>query len=434
MATPVTGRRTQRFLLAPETVYGTAISIVDTKLNALRVAVQDMIDVEAFAPQGDAAPSIVSVNDESTQLVFTGKMSFTDLCYVFSSLFGEITPTNPGGAAYLWTWDWDATEVVSPLSYTVTYGDVNFAKRVAGVLFNTLSFSIDRSGNLTMTSNAFGKKLETGIVSYPRESSFTLTITASGGTYTITWAGQTTASIAFDANAATILAALVALPNVAAGDLTVTGTGPFVIKGTNTGAFAATDVTASVGTGSLTGGSATLVETQAGGPISSVVAVPMFPLQFDVFMDDDWASIGNTQVGSIFAFNLGIDPRWSRTRPIDSSLDSDGFTEAEGDDSGQNHTLGFTIAADANGEAVLADAQAGTVKFFRVEATGAANSIDSGHAYEFRWDFAYFITDIGEFGSTQGGVHAIPFTGRIAKDQTTGNSQHIELQNGLSAL
>jgi hypothetical protein len=44
---------------------------------------------------------------------------------------------------------------------------------------------------------------------------------ATGGTYTLTWMGQTTAPIAYNANAATIQAALEALSNVAPGDVTV---------------------------------------------------------------------------------------------------------------------------------------------------------------------------------------------------------------------
>lgn len=52
-----------------------------------------------------------------------------------------------------------------------------------------------------------------------------ITITATGGTYTITYAGQTTSALAFDADAATIETALEALSNVGTDELLVTGTG-----------------------------------------------------------------------------------------------------------------------------------------------------------------------------------------------------------------
>ncbi len=61
----------------------------------------------------------------------------------------------------------------------------------------------------------------------------TVTITGApdGGTFTLTYAAQTTAAIAFDATAATVLAALIALSNLAPGDVTVTGAagGPYTV-------------------------------------------------------------------------------------------------------------------------------------------------------------------------------------------------------------
>jgi hypothetical protein len=58
---------------------------------------------------------------------------------------------------------------------------------------------------------------------------------ASGGTWAMTFEGQTTGTIVYNATAAVVLAALEALSNVAAGDFTVTGTGvqtsdPWIIQ------------------------------------------------------------------------------------------------------------------------------------------------------------------------------------------------------------
>jgi type 1 glutamine amidotransferase/PKD repeat protein/glucose/arabinose dehydrogenase len=55
------------------------------------------------------------------------------------------------------------------------------------------------------------------------ESQTVRTTNATGGTFTITFDGQTTAPIAYDANAAAVQAALEALSNVEAGDVVVTG-------------------------------------------------------------------------------------------------------------------------------------------------------------------------------------------------------------------
>lgn len=90
---------------------------------------------------------------------------------------------------------------------------------------------------------------------------------ASAGTFTLTVNGQTTAAIAFDADAAEVEAALVALSNVDDGDIEVTGatalpTGPLTL--TFGGALAAQDVTITGDGTGLTGGALALTDTQEG--------------------------------------------------------------------------------------------------------------------------------------------------------------------------
>jgi hypothetical protein len=57
----------------------------------------------------------------------------------------------------------------------------------------------------------------------------TLTGVPTGGTYTLTFDGETTAPLDFDSTNAEIEAALEALPNIEPGEVTVTGTGPFTV-------------------------------------------------------------------------------------------------------------------------------------------------------------------------------------------------------------
>ena len=89
----------------------------------------------------------------------------------------------------------------------------------------------------------------------------TETLTATGGTRTLTVDGQTTSPLAYNANAATIQAALEDLSNVEVGDIVVSGTGPFVYTFDAT-KFADRYVPRIVvNTGSLTGGSSTIAVT-----------------------------------------------------------------------------------------------------------------------------------------------------------------------------
>lgn len=98
----------------------------------------------------------------------------------------------------------------------------------------------------------------------------TITGTPTGGTFTLTYSGQTTSSIAYNAAASDVQAALEALSNIAVGDVvcaggTLPGTAVTV---TFEGALANTDVSLMTSSSSLTGGTSptiTITETKKGG-------------------------------------------------------------------------------------------------------------------------------------------------------------------------
>lgn len=98
------------------------------------------------------------------------------------------------------------------------------------------------------------------------------TITQGGSgltSYTLTYAGQTTASIAQAATAATVQAALEALSNIAVGDVTVTGSagGPYTV--TFGGNLANTNVAQMTATPTGGTGTVTIATTTAGGADAS---------------------------------------------------------------------------------------------------------------------------------------------------------------------
>lgn len=93
-----------------------------------------------------------------------------------------------------------------------------------------------------------------------------LVIDATGGTFTITFTGQTTGAITVTTLTAAILqTALEALSNIAPGDVVVAGSaGVYTV--TFTGVYANTNVAQmTLGVGSLTGGSAAVYTVRAGG-------------------------------------------------------------------------------------------------------------------------------------------------------------------------
>jgi hypothetical protein len=115
----------------------------------------------------------------------------------------------------------------------------------------------------------------TNIVADGANEAQTVTVTGSptGGTFTLTWSGQTTAAIAYNATALTVRNALEALSNVEAGGVTVTGSagGPYTVTFTS-----GADVAAMTATPSLTGGSTpgvTIATATVGGSSAFVRAI-----------------------------------------------------------------------------------------------------------------------------------------------------------------
>lgn len=102
--------------------------------------------------------------------------------------------------------------------------------------------------------------------------SVTVTGSPTGGTFTLTYSGQTTAAIPFDATALQVQDALEALSNIAVGDVMVDGqpTGPYYVR--FAGTLAGTDTAAMTASGAgLTGGSSpgvTIATARAGGNVA----------------------------------------------------------------------------------------------------------------------------------------------------------------------
>jgi hypothetical protein len=128
----------------------------------------------------------------------------------------------------------------------------------------------------------------------------TVTVTGAptGGDFTLTYDGQTTATIPFNASAAAVLAALNALSNIAPGDVTVTGAGPYVVTFQTPGDTA---LMTADGTG-LTGGAdpdvsaATTTPGVARAPLDGLWAYGTGPVEArlsDVVTNEDMAATIN---------------------------------------------------------------------------------------------------------------------------------------------
>lgn len=103
-----------------------------------------------------------------------------------------------------------------------------------------------------------------------------------GGTFTLTYAGQTTGTIAYNAAAGSVQSKLAALSNIGVGQVNVTGPAGGPWKVTFTGSLAGTDIAALTATNSgLTGGTSpavTIATTTAGSAAATFVRAVKFSM------------------------------------------------------------------------------------------------------------------------------------------------------------
>lgn len=425
----------QGFYLGLETLYADPVPATK-RINSIDAPFKSEIETETFTPSGDTAPSLIVINDEYATVDASGKPDFQAFPYFMSSLWGTGAVVNPTAGVYEWTFTHDGRTPLAPASYTAIYGSKTRAYQCAGLVWTKYGMTVNRDG-IDFTAMAIAKQLETGHVAYPRNEKQTVSIGGSvaptGGTFTLTYSGQTTGTIAYNAAAATVQAALEALSNIGVLEALVTGGPgpgtPWVVE------FAVTlgnsDVTLMTGNAAgLTGGTGsviTVTETRKGGTTTDIEAKALFPGFFDVYMDPTWAGLGTTKLLYCYDFELETPERIARTRPINSTKSSDGLVETED----QEFTVQMTMGVDATMESMLTNLRAGTKIFVRLDAIGA--TISSTYKYMVRHDMCILLSEVGDFQSSDN-VLVVPITGVLSRDTTSGFALQAKVRNTLAAL
>jgi hypothetical protein len=179
-----------------------------------------------------------------------------------------------------WFFRPSAADADAPVSFTAYKGSIVAAERASYLRFSDFTLTYNRQ-DTTLTGAAMGRAIEAGL-SMPGNEVQQIAVSATGGTFTISYAGQTTSAIAYNATAAVVLAALEALSNIPAGAMrvsqTVSASPLFTYLIEFGGSLGETNVAAvTTGVGSLTGGAstATVTTVTAGAAVTSVTLVPL---------------------------------------------------------------------------------------------------------------------------------------------------------------
>lgn len=208
-----------------------------------------------------------------SSLTLPGEVAFEDIMDILETHFaGGVVPSGSNPYTWLYPFEADAPTIVPK---TIQNGNRDSSESQQRSI-STLTDSLTLGFAALTAPGAYPWTLSASMIGLDRDIAAltagvagtnevqTITVTASGGTFTISFLGVATGALAFNADGpTTVQTALRALSSINGANVTVTGTGPYVI--TFIGALAATDVPLLVlGVGSLTGGSATILETTKG--------------------------------------------------------------------------------------------------------------------------------------------------------------------------
>jgi hypothetical protein len=432
--------------LARETTPGTEEVTGFFGMPSLRM--RPGFDGESEVVRGGSGKSVSSVlltDIKGDWNVETFSADFNGLGVPAASVLSLPVTTTPGGGTnsrqHVFSKNPNTTD--TKRTYTARWGDGYYGFKAVYGYFNSLGMDIQR-GELSFDTSFRSRRPQANFP-VPVSEVQTLTITGSptGGTFTLTYAGQTTSPIQWNAAASAVQSALIALSNIGPLDVTAAG-GPLPatpVTITFGGALAQTDVALITDTSSLTGGTtpdAAVAQTTAGSVPADIAQAPMPSTMWDIYIDDTWAGLGTTKYGGAYVFNPQFGDKYEEDAPLNSSIES--FEEAiEAEE--QEDTIDLTVRLGATGLSLIGSFDVGELVFVRASLSSAnAAAIAKGTAYYIEgaipWscniDLAMIVTSLGTIETApNSSVQVLPLSGVIAKDGA--NMARLTLVNTVLA-
>lgn len=446
MSTPVAIASINRFTqIGPEsiTAHGTAVD-ADTRLASLSFEITPNIETQEHRATGNLWRAVTLVGKDSTDIAISGAACYEELPYLFDSLIKSVTPTQPSGTA---TYDWDYQSSASGgdfyRSYTIDQGDRFRAGRVTGVVVTEAGFSADRS-QVSVSGAAIGQLFQDDVQAYRNEIQTVVpsgTMTAGSFTWRLvhptTGGTFTSGSIPFNAGTATFKTQLEAGSwsngqPVVAGDFYVSSAGSLPLGTISVemrqNLRQLNFATATIGGGSLTGGSVTAGATQNGTIPAAIALNPVVPNTFAIYMDTTAGSIGTTRLTGVMMTSFKVSGRYTPFWNLDDTQTS-WATVVESEPSAE---ISLQAIANSEGRQFLSMMRAsGSTGYLRIEALGG--TIESSNRRRFRTDAAFQVVG-GPAPGDQDSVYADTYTLRPVEDASLGYAFKVSIRCGLSGL
>lgn len=407
-------------------------------LQSMSFVLNPDAEIDAFGPEGQKYDTLTVLNKEWCGVEITGRPTYTELIYFFSSLLTNPVVSTPGGAtlarAFLWQPKSAAPDSQRLLTIEQGVPGGTDAERATDCVIRAGTLSISRNGGNELSGAGIGKRLTYDVpLSGNEVQQIAITGAPAGGSFTLTYAGQTTAAIAYNAPASAVQSALEALSNVEVGDVYCAGGAlpatPVTVE--FRGNLAQTNVASLTADGTgLTGGAGPAVAITTptpGAPPTTPALVPISPGEIDVYIDDTAAGLGVSQLMADFDYTWELGDRNNPIYVLNSAnLSYDALIEAR-----PSPSMGLVLSNNAEARALLTAMRAGATKFVRLRATGPL--IEAGQNYRLTIDVAGKVVEPPGRGDVDG-ASTLEWTFRPVHDATWGRAMQVELVTSLTSL
>lgn len=418
--------------IGPETTPGTAVAATK-KLLGTSIDLNVRTENRSYRPKGSRFNTVAIQNREWTEGPIREDVAvYTDISYLLAGLLGPPSISLVSSGVYLHEWDPLTFTALTPKTFTLQGGSYVRAMRAPYGLVRTLGMDFSRDG-VSLSGNMIAQIIEDAITLTPGTAevqTLSKTGTVSSGTFTVSFMGETTTALAYDISNADLLTALLVLPNLATGDVTLGGgpvnTTPVTI--TFGGQYASANVPLmTVNSASLVGGgSYGIVETTPGVALSELALQPIAGDEWDFYVDTASGSLGTTKLTRCFMASWNIADLYGVIWPANTSNTS----WAAHVDLPPTAQVRWTVEADATGMGFRTQLQTGDTRFVRIKATGPTLGASTYYA---AFDFAVKVVGMSDFSDREG-VYAVEYTADIVHDSTWGKALSFDVRNSISAI
>lgn len=407
---PVRQTLTEHVLLGVESTPGTIASSFK-RMRALNYRTRPNVNVKKFRPQGEKMQAVVVPTREWGSGSISGLADYNELPVVLEAIIGAGVHSGTGVASQrnIHQYNLENRKRSTIKTYSVQRGETTTRAQQHLYLVHTgLQIQINTQ-DCQVSGAWFAQKMTDGITMAAGANevqTMTITGTPTGGTYKLAFRGAETAAIQFNANAAAITSALEALPSIGAGNVVVTGTGPFTI--TFGGTLAGENMPmVYLANNSLTGGTTptvTVVQATKGGWSEYGTELqPILPQHINVYLADTEAGLAAGKLDkTVGVAATGFDiadrhtPFWTLDRDTATT-----FTDTTEMD--PKFKANLTVGANSTGMALLNSIRNGATKWLMIEAVGPMIGATSD-PHKMIWKGCVKVDDTADFGDEDGRV------------------------------